>query len=60
MTEYAHLEGGYQWGQEEQTEVEVPDHLLGSVATPMFLHGESQGWGAWWAPSMGSHRVGHD
>ena len=28
--------------------------------TPVFLPGESQGWGAWWLPSMGSHRVGHD
>ena len=28
--------------------------------TPVFLPGESQGRGAWWAASMGSHRVGHD
>ena len=26
--------------------------------TPVFLPGESQGWGS--LPSMGSHRVGHD
>ena len=28
--------------------------------TPVFLPGESQGWGAWWAASVGLHRVGHD
>ena len=28
--------------------------------TPVFLPGESQGRGAWWLPSMGSHRVRHD
>ena len=28
--------------------------------TPVFLPGESQGRGAWWAVSMGWHRVGHD
>ena len=28
--------------------------------TPMFLPGESQGWGTWWLPSLESHRVGHD
>ena len=28
--------------------------------TPVFLPGESQGRGAWWAAVMGSHRVGHD
>ena len=28
--------------------------------TPVFLPGESQGWGAWWLPSMGLHRVRHD
>ena len=28
--------------------------------TPVFLPGESQRWGAWWAAIYGSHRVGHD
>ena len=28
--------------------------------TPVFLPGESQGWAAWWLPSLGSHRVGHN
>ena len=28
--------------------------------TPVFLPGESQGWGAWWAAIYGVHRVGHD
>ena len=28
--------------------------------TPVFLPGESQGWGSGGLPSMGSHRVGHD
>ena len=28
--------------------------------TPVFLLGESQGRGAWWLLSMGSHRVRHD
>ena len=28
--------------------------------TPVFLPGESQGWGASGLPSMGSHRVRHD
>ena len=28
--------------------------------TPVFLPGESQGRGAWWAASVGSHRGGHD
>ena len=28
--------------------------------TPVFLLGESQGCGAWWLPSMGLHRVGHN
>ena len=28
--------------------------------TPVFLPGESQGWGAWWAASMGSHRIRHN
>ena len=28
--------------------------------TPVFLPGESQGRGAWWLLSVGSHRVGHD
>ena len=28
--------------------------------TPVFLPGESQGRGAWWLLSMGSHRVRHD
>ena len=28
--------------------------------TPVFLPGESQGHGAWWAAIYGSHRVGHD
>ena len=28
--------------------------------TPVFLPGESQGRGAWWLPSVGSHRVRHD
>ena len=27
---------------------------------PVFLPGESQGQGAWWAAVYGSHRVGHD
>ena len=30
------------------------------AATPVFLPGESQELGAWWAASMGSHRVGQD
>ena len=28
--------------------------------TPVLLPGESMDGGAWWLPSMGSHRVGHD
>ena len=28
--------------------------------TPVFLPGESQGGGVWWAADYGSHRVGHD
>ena len=28
--------------------------------TPVFLPGESQGWGSLGLPSVGSHRVGHD
>ena len=28
--------------------------------TPVFLPGESQGWGSLGLPSMGSHRIGHD
>ena len=28
--------------------------------TPVFLPGESQGQGAWWAAIYGFHRVGHD
>ena len=27
---------------------------------PVFLPGEYLGWGAWWAVSMGLHRVRHD
>ena len=28
--------------------------------TPVFLPGESRDGGAWWVPSLGSHRVRHD
>ena len=38
----------------------LPSKLPGKLYTPVFLPGECQGWGAWWLPSMGSHRVRHD
>ena len=40
-----------------------PFHALEKemATTPVFLPGESQGWGSLGGlPSMGSHRVGHD
>ena len=30
------------------------------LPTPVFLPGESQGKGAWWATVVGSHRVRHE
>ena len=33
--------------------VHVNYYLMFTVPTPVFLHGDSQGWGAWWAAIYG-------
>ena len=58
------LVGCSPWGRWESDMTERLHFSLSCIVkgngnpTPVFLPGESQGRGAWWLPSVGSHRVG--